>query len=109
MKTIFGFRFSIFDFPRLAAALATVMAFPSDAAAQGCAMCYQSASAAKSAGLEALQNGILILLVPPLLIFAAILWQTFHRGSAEQAVEMELCKESESSTRVRAFDSLPQR
>jgi hypothetical protein len=50
--------------------------------AQGCAMCYTSAAAAKKAGMQALQNGILILLFPPLLMLAGIMWFTFRRRAA---------------------------
>ena len=39
--------------------------------AQGCAMCYTSASAAKAGAIQALRSGILILLIPCLLMFAA--------------------------------------
>jgi hypothetical protein len=35
-------------------------------------MCYNSASAAKAGAKEALANGVLILLVPPMVIFAVI-------------------------------------
>ena len=35
-------------------------------------MCYNSASAAKTGAKEALANGTLILLVPPMVIFAII-------------------------------------
>jgi len=38
--------------------------------AQGCAMCYTSASAARAGAKEALANGVLILLVPPMVFFA---------------------------------------
>ena len=40
--------------------------------AQGCAMCYTSASAARSTAKEALANGTLILLIPPMVFFALI-------------------------------------
>ena len=40
--------------------------------AQGCAMCYNSASAAKAGAKEALANGVLILLVPPMVFFGLI-------------------------------------
>jgi hypothetical protein len=92
MKDIFDIRSSIFARPvgrwllRSAAAAAS-MVIPSIVRAQGCAMCYTSAAAAKKAGMEALQNGVFILLFPPLLIFAAILWQTFHRRSASDSTE----------------------
>jgi len=38
--------------------------------AQGCAMCYTSADAARSGAKAALANGVLILLVPPMVFFA---------------------------------------
>ena len=69
----------------LCLAALSALGLPPDAFAQGCAMCYTSASAAKKAGLEALRNGVLILLIPPLLIFAAILWQTYRRSNAQGA------------------------
>jgi|SRR5271157_1556113 len=40
--------------------------------AQGCAMCYNSASAAKAGAKEALANGVLILLAPPMVFFTLI-------------------------------------
>ena len=46
--------------------------------AQGCAMCYTSASAAKSTAKEALFNGTLILLAPPVLIIAIIIVVIFR-------------------------------
>jgi hypothetical protein len=45
---------------------------PTVLSAQGCAMCYNSASAAKAGAKEALANGVLILLVPPMVFFALI-------------------------------------
>jgi hypothetical protein len=94
MRLIFAFRFSTFNCGPtrwLAGGItaAIALAIPVAAQAQGCAMCYTSASAAKKAGMEALQNGVFILLFPPLLLFAAILWQTFHRRSVQEVVEME--------------------
>jgi uncharacterized membrane protein YjgN (DUF898 family) len=78
-RSRFHFRFSNFQFPfssffaRLAALGVAVVAFgaSSPAYAQGCAMCYTSASAAKASAIQALRSGILILLIPSLLIFAA--------------------------------------
>ncbi len=40
--------------------------------AQSCAMCYTSAAAGKEGAIRALQQGILILVFPPLIIFAGI-------------------------------------
>ena len=58
---------------RLALLVAATMTYGSAdvAYAQGCAMCYTSASAAKAGAIQALRNGILILLIPSLLVFAA--------------------------------------
>ena len=50
-----------------------------DAVAQSCAMCYTSAAASKGGGISALQHGILILLIPPLLIFTGICVAAFRR------------------------------
>ncbi len=68
----FGFRFSRW----LASIAAIVAAFASGtvAYAQGCALCYNSASALKTAGIRALQQGILILLIPPLAICLGVLY-----------------------------------
>ena len=86
------FRFRLSAFPPLARrALAVLLgvlaifAAPHSAAAQGCAMCYTSAAAAKKAGIQALQHGVLILLVPPLLMFLAIFWVTFRRRGTWRA------------------------
>lgn len=67
------------------------LASSSAAFAQGCAMCYNSASAAKAAALHALRSGVLILLVPPLLMFIGIFVvayrsrNRFNDGSSEDA------------------------
>jgi hypothetical protein len=52
--------------------LAAYCLMPTVVHAQGCAMCYTSASAAQSTAKQALANGTLILLVPPVLFFAVI-------------------------------------
>ncbi len=56
----------------LLAALAVLALAPS-AFAQGCALCYTTAAAAGAAAAHALNIGILVLLVPALLMFIAIL------------------------------------
>lgn len=57
---------------------------PFSAFAQGCAMCNANASAAKQAGIQALQNGILILLVPCLIIFAGVFCLAFRRRDEDE-------------------------
>lgn len=77
------FDFFLFAFRRLAAARYRLLAayclpltafflLPAILDAQGCAMCYTSASAAKAGAKEALANGTMILLVPPMVFFALI-------------------------------------
>ncbi len=51
---------------------------PSTAFAQGCAMCYSTAAAAKAVAIQALRSGILILLLPPLVLFVAIFAVAFR-------------------------------
>ncbi len=91
MRSIFQIRFSKFDFPIsvflsrygrllvLLAVAAILLALPTPLAAQGCAMCYTSAAAAKEAGLQALRNGILILGIPPLVMFIGIFLYVLRR------------------------------
>ena len=58
-----------------------VMAFLSPAAlyAQSCAMCYQSAAASGPRTIHALKAGILILMFPPVLITAGIVYLAYTR------------------------------
>lgn len=84
MKPIFEFRSFVFlsRYSRLLVLLAVAaiwLALPAPLAAQGCAMCYTSAAAAKKAGLQALQSGILILGIPPLVMFIGIFLYVFRR------------------------------
>lgn len=84
MKSNFEFRSSVFlsRYGRLLVLLAVAaiwLALPAPLAAQGCAMCYTSAAAAKKAGLQALQSGILILGIPPLVMFIGIFLYVFRR------------------------------
>ena len=54
------------------------MLFAVTASAQSCAMCYSSAAAAKGDGIRALQHGIMLLVVPPLLMFVGIFAMAFR-------------------------------
>ena len=47
--------------------------------AQGCALCYNDASATGPQGIAALRHGILILAIPPMLIFAALFAVLYKR------------------------------
>lgn len=75
----FHFRISNseFRFSRwLARAVAVFVTFASATLtyAQGCALCYNTASAMKAAGIAALRQGILILLIPPLAICLGVFY-----------------------------------
>ena len=58
-------------------------------------MCYTSAAAAKKAGIQALQHGVLILLVPPLLMFLAIFWVAFRRRDSLEGEGVASLEESD--------------
>jgi hypothetical protein len=45
-------------------------------AAQGCALCYNTAAAAGGRGITALRHGILILMIPPVMIFGIVTFFT---------------------------------
>ena len=108
---------SIFHFPvsnffagryrQIALILAAMIALltPAAASAQGCAMCYTSASAAKKAGMEALQNGVMILLFPSLLMFAVILWHTSHSRNIQEVLDAESSLGDGFTPRSRELDA----
>lgn len=50
--------------------------------AQGCALCYNDASASGARGQAALRHGILILAIPPMLIFATIFAVLYRRRNS---------------------------
>ena len=54
----------------LTVALAIVLLPPPALFAQNCALCYSQAAASGQRVIEALRSGILILVFPPMLIFA---------------------------------------
>lgn len=64
------------------AACGALLAFAPAALAQGCALCYNDASATGQQGIIALRHGILVLAVPPMLIFAALFAILYKRRNA---------------------------
>jgi len=60
----------------------STLIFPNAAAAQGCALCYQSAAAAGSRAIRALQNGIIVLIVPPFFICSAMTYLVYRRRNS---------------------------
>ncbi len=63
--------------------LLAVAAVPS-AFAQGCPMCYRAASQAGQMAVRAINNGILVLLIPTLLMFVGVLVFAFHRAASTE-------------------------
>ncbi len=64
--------------------------------AQGCAMCYNTTAAAKAAAIQALRSGILVLLIPPLLMFIAIFVMAYwkrERFNDQSALETDYDQE----------------
>lgn len=53
-------------------ALLTGVMVPATSLAQGCAMCYNNAAASSAGAIHALRSGILVLLIPPTLIFGTV-------------------------------------
>jgi len=64
---------------RRAAAALAVIASPATLYAQSCAMCYQSAAASGPRSIHALKLGILILMFPPLLITAGVVYLAYRK------------------------------
>ena len=44
-----------------------------------CVMCYRTAAAQQGARAQVLNSGIIVLLIPPVLVMALILWMAFRR------------------------------
>lgn len=66
------------NFKRSVACVTACLA-PSALYAQSCAMCYQSAAASGPRTIHALKAGILILMFPPILITAGIVYLAYSR------------------------------
>ena len=52
---------------------------PHVAIAQSCALCYTQAASSGSRMIQALKSGILILIVPPTLLSAAMIFVLYHK------------------------------
>jgi hypothetical protein len=64
---------------KLTYAAIALLAMASDALAQGCSMCYASAAQEDAGAQQALNLGILVLLIPPVLLFAGVLVTAVRR------------------------------
>jgi hypothetical protein len=74
-----GTKRGIAGFLGCAAAALAVLASPAALYAQSCAMCYQSAAASGPRSIHALKLGILILMFPPLLITAGVVYLAYRK------------------------------
>jgi hypothetical protein len=63
----------------LGALAAIALAAAPTASAQGCAVCYQSAASAGARAIQALRDGIVILIIPPFCICTAITYLVYRR------------------------------
>jgi hypothetical protein len=63
----------------VAAGFAGVLLCASAALAQGCALCYNDAASTGPQAQAALRHGILVLAIPPMLIFAAMVATLYRR------------------------------
>ena len=57
--------------------------------AQGCPLCYNAAAATKAGGLAALRNGVLILMIPPVLIVGLVCIMGIRRYRSDREAEVE--------------------
>jgi len=73
----------------LVAAVAILLCLPTVGSAQGCALCYQSAASAGQRAIQALRNGIVILIIPPFFICSAITYLVYRRRNLHQAKAKE--------------------
>lgn len=61
------------------AALLAALWIPVSASAQNCALCYTQAAGSGARVIQALRGGILILMVPPILICAALTVMAYRK------------------------------
>src|ERR1700678_4822398 len=57
----------------------TLLAAPLPAFSQSCALCYTSAASAGNRMIQAVQSGILILVVPPTLMSVGMIFIVYHK------------------------------
>ena len=60
------------------------LAFTTHSFAQGCANCYTTTAAGGTQTIHALRSGILMLLIPPVIMFACLVWTVWRWRSMRQ-------------------------
>lgn len=79
----------------VAGVCSALLFFARGALAQGCALCYNDASATGQQGIAALRHGILILAIPPMVIFVAMIAILYKRRNAHHdAIQPVLARNS---------------
>jgi len=79
-------------------ALLFALAIPVPLFGQGCAMCYQNAAASGTQGINALRNGILILLFPPIFISMIIGVFAYSKRNQFNAQDRALASELDGTS-----------
>jgi hypothetical protein len=64
-----------------------VLATPLPAFSQSCALCYTQAASAGARMIQALQSGILILIIPPTLMSIAMIFIVYHKRNQVRRAE----------------------
>ena len=66
---------------------AAILCLGRDVLAQGCASCYTTTAAGGTQTIHALRSGILILLIPPVVMFASVIWILWRWRSMREEME----------------------
>jgi hypothetical protein len=64
-----------------------LLATPLPAFSQSCALCYTQAASAGTRMIQALQSGILILIIPPTLMSIAMIFIVYHKRNQVRRAE----------------------
>lgn len=56
-----------------------MLVIPLPAFSQSCALCYTQAASATAKFIQALRSGILVLIIPPMLMSAGIVWLAYRK------------------------------
>jgi hypothetical protein len=72
---------------RIAPVALAVFAAPLPGFSQSCALCYTQAASAGARMIQALQSGILILIVPPTLMSIAMIFIVYHKRNQVRRAE----------------------
>jgi hypothetical protein len=71
-----------------------LLATASSAMAQGCAMCYASSAQEDARAQQALNLGIIVLIIPPVLLFAGVMVTAFRRRDEGDDQDPSTCEET---------------